>query len=171
MLKSVRAPTDPVLTQPGLGTTTTTITTITQTGGDWSSSLFDACGDKTTCTGPKLKSQSHPNCFKWSTSQKKLLLLTQVFWELWCRAVWTWVWPTSLANVCACPYYQDPPLPWESGSGRGTRSRWVGQKPVGPGEAAAICYWMRSWVCPSRAACARTGPLCTAVTLWLCVRW
>lgn len=51
MSKSVRAPTDPVLTQPGLGTTTTTITTITQTGGDWSSSLFDACGDKTTCTG------------------------------------------------------------------------------------------------------------------------
>lgn len=74
MLKSVRAPTDPVLTQPGLGTTTTTITTITQTGGDWSSSLFDACGDKTTCTGPKLKSQSHPNCFKWSTSQKKTAL-------------------------------------------------------------------------------------------------
>uniref|UniRef100_A0A674P8Q2 PLAC8 like 1 n=1 Tax=Takifugu rubripes TaxID=31033 RepID=A0A674P8Q2_TAKRU len=49
MSKSVRAPTDPVLTQPGLGTTSTTITTITQTGGDWSSSLFDACGDKTTC--------------------------------------------------------------------------------------------------------------------------
>ncbi|XP_074529144.1 cornifelin [Halichoeres trimaculatus] len=41
--------TDPVLTQPGLGVTTTTITTITQTGGDWSTGLFDICGDKTTC--------------------------------------------------------------------------------------------------------------------------
>lgn len=40
---------DPVLTQPGLGITTTTITTITQTGGDWSTGLFDVCGDKTTC--------------------------------------------------------------------------------------------------------------------------
>lgn len=40
---------EPVLTQPGLGVTTTTITTITQTGGDWSSGLFDVCGDKTTC--------------------------------------------------------------------------------------------------------------------------
>ncbi|KAL0994735.1 hypothetical protein UPYG_G00126460 [Umbra pygmaea] len=39
----------PVLTQPGLGVTTTTVTTITQTGGDWSSSLFNVCGDWTTC--------------------------------------------------------------------------------------------------------------------------
>ncbi|XP_029555568.1 cornifelin homolog A isoform X1 [Salmo trutta] len=39
----------PVLTQPGLGVTTTTVTTITQTGGDWSSSLFNVCGDRTTC--------------------------------------------------------------------------------------------------------------------------
>ncbi|XP_041656675.1 cornifelin homolog B [Cheilinus undulatus] len=46
---SFPAATDPVLTQPGLGVTTTTITTITQTGGDWSTSLFDVCGDKTTC--------------------------------------------------------------------------------------------------------------------------
>ncbi|XP_034406627.1 PLAC8-like protein 1 isoform X1 [Cyclopterus lumpus] len=46
---NVPAVTDPVLTQPGLGITTTTITTITQTGGDWSSGLFDVCGDKTTC--------------------------------------------------------------------------------------------------------------------------
>ncbi|KAM4544839.1 cornifelin homolog A [Odontesthes bonariensis] len=45
----VPATTDPVLTQPGLGVTTTTITTITQTGGDWSTGLFDVCGDKTTC--------------------------------------------------------------------------------------------------------------------------
>ncbi|XP_013874449.1 cornifelin homolog A [Austrofundulus limnaeus] len=43
------AQTKPVLTQPGLGVTTTTITTVTQTGGDWSSGLFDVCGDKTTC--------------------------------------------------------------------------------------------------------------------------
>ncbi|XP_019952686.1 cornifelin [Paralichthys olivaceus] len=43
------AVTDPVLTQPGLGVTTTTITTITQTGGNWSSGLFDICGDKTSC--------------------------------------------------------------------------------------------------------------------------
>lgn len=43
------AVTDPILTQPGLGVTTTTITTITQTGGDWSTGLFDICGDKTTC--------------------------------------------------------------------------------------------------------------------------
>lgn len=47
--KSVCAPTEPVLTQPGLGSTTTTITTITQTGGDWSSGLLDVCGDMTTC--------------------------------------------------------------------------------------------------------------------------
>ncbi|XP_069002151.1 PLAC8-like protein 1 [Embiotoca jacksoni] len=40
---------DPILTQPGLGITTTTITTITQTGGDWSTGLFDVCGDKMTC--------------------------------------------------------------------------------------------------------------------------
>ncbi|XP_028277663.1 PLAC8-like protein 1 isoform X2 [Parambassis ranga] len=40
---------DPVLTQPGLGVTTTTITTVTQTGGDWSTGLFDVCADKTTC--------------------------------------------------------------------------------------------------------------------------
>ncbi|KAJ7997236.1 hypothetical protein DPEC_G00226880 [Dallia pectoralis] len=39
----------PVVTQPGLGETTTTVTTITQTGGDWSSGLFDVCGDRTTC--------------------------------------------------------------------------------------------------------------------------
>lgn len=45
----VPAVTDLVLTQPGLGFTTTTITTITQTGGDWSTGLFDVCGDKTTC--------------------------------------------------------------------------------------------------------------------------
>ncbi|XP_068457023.1 PLAC8-like protein 1 isoform X2 [Clinocottus analis] len=46
---NVPAATDPVLTQPGLGITTTTITTITQTGGDWTTGLFDVCGDKTTC--------------------------------------------------------------------------------------------------------------------------
>ncbi|XP_047462160.1 PLAC8-like protein 1 [Mugil cephalus] len=45
----VPAVTDPVLTQPGMGVTTTTITTITQTGGGWSTGLFDVCGDKTTC--------------------------------------------------------------------------------------------------------------------------
>ncbi|KAL2094625.1 hypothetical protein ACEWY4_009344 [Coilia grayii] len=39
----------PVLTQPGLGVTTTTVTTITQTGGDWSTGLFNVCGDSTTC--------------------------------------------------------------------------------------------------------------------------
>jgi len=48
--------TDPVLTQPGLGVTTTTITTITQTGGDWSTGLFDVCGDKTTCN---MNAQTH----------------------------------------------------------------------------------------------------------------
>ncbi|XP_035034670.1 PLAC8-like protein 1 isoform X1 [Hippoglossus stenolepis] len=49
--RSIDAPaaTDPILTQPGLGVTTTTITTITQTGGGWSSGLFDICGDKTSC--------------------------------------------------------------------------------------------------------------------------
>nr|ACQ58990.1 PLAC8-like protein 1 [Anoplopoma fimbria] len=46
---NVPAVTDPVLTQPGLGITTTTITTITQTGGDWTTGLFDVCADKTTC--------------------------------------------------------------------------------------------------------------------------
>lgn len=35
-----------ILTQPGLGITTTTITTITQTGGDWSTGLFDICNDR-----------------------------------------------------------------------------------------------------------------------------
>uniref|UniRef100_A0A3P8TK95 PLAC8 like 1 n=1 Tax=Amphiprion percula TaxID=161767 RepID=A0A3P8TK95_AMPPE len=48
-LNEVSTVMDPVLTQPGLGVTTTTITTITQTGGDWSTGLFDVCGDKTTC--------------------------------------------------------------------------------------------------------------------------
>ncbi|XP_056587258.1 PLAC8-like protein 1 [Triplophysa dalaica] len=38
----------PVLTQPGLGVTTTTVTNITQTGGDWSTGLFDVCGDTST---------------------------------------------------------------------------------------------------------------------------
>lgn len=47
--KSAGAAADPVLTQPGLGSTATTITTITQTGGDWSSGLLDVCGDTTTC--------------------------------------------------------------------------------------------------------------------------
>lgn len=45
----VPAAADPILTQPGLGITTTTITTITQTGGDWSTGLLNVCGDKTTC--------------------------------------------------------------------------------------------------------------------------
>ncbi|KAI4901262.1 hypothetical protein NFI96_033672, partial [Prochilodus magdalenae] len=39
----------PVLTQPGLGVTTTTVTTITQTGGDWSTGLFEVCSDSSTC--------------------------------------------------------------------------------------------------------------------------
>lgn len=39
----------PVLTQPGLGVTTTTVTTISQTGGDWSTGLFEVCGDASTC--------------------------------------------------------------------------------------------------------------------------
>nr|XP_040038831.1 PLAC8-like protein 1 [Gasterosteus aculeatus aculeatus] len=46
---NVPAAADPILTQPGLGITTTTITTITQTGGDWSTGLLNVCGDKTTC--------------------------------------------------------------------------------------------------------------------------
>nr|XP_061800990.1 PLAC8-like protein 1 [Nerophis lumbriciformis] len=37
------------LTQPGTGVTRTTVTTITQTGGDWSSGLFDIFKDKFTC--------------------------------------------------------------------------------------------------------------------------
>ncbi|KAF7659936.1 hypothetical protein LDENG_00290760 [Lucifuga dentata] len=45
----IRVVTEPFLTQPGLGVTTTTITTITQTGGDWSTGLLDVCGDKTIC--------------------------------------------------------------------------------------------------------------------------
>ncbi|KAL7853486.1 hypothetical protein AOLI_G00203300 [Acnodon oligacanthus] len=39
----------PVITQPGLGVTTTTVTTITQTGGDWSTGLFEVCSDSSTC--------------------------------------------------------------------------------------------------------------------------
>ncbi|MBN3302597.1 PL8L1 protein, partial [Amia calva] len=39
----------PIVTQPGLGVTTTTVTTITQTGGDWSTGLFNVCSDKTIC--------------------------------------------------------------------------------------------------------------------------
>ncbi|XP_055036206.1 PLAC8-like protein 1 isoform X1 [Misgurnus anguillicaudatus] len=38
----------PVLTQPGLGVTTTTMTTITQTGGGWSTGLFNVCSDSST---------------------------------------------------------------------------------------------------------------------------
>lgn len=55
----VPAVTEPILTQPGLGITTTTITTITQTGGDWSTGLFDVCGDKTTCNVKTLDSYKH----------------------------------------------------------------------------------------------------------------
>lgn len=40
---------DPVLTQPGPAMVTTTITTVTQMGGDWSTGLLDVCGDMTTC--------------------------------------------------------------------------------------------------------------------------
>ncbi|KAM4620130.1 cornifelin homolog A [Polymixia lowei] len=47
--KNIPMAMEPALTQPGLGVTTTTITTITQTGGEWSTGLFDICGDKTTC--------------------------------------------------------------------------------------------------------------------------
>ncbi|XP_077402352.1 PLAC8-like protein 1 [Vanacampus margaritifer] len=47
--RSNNAPYAAALTQPGLGVTTTTITTITQSGGDWTSGLFDICGDKWTC--------------------------------------------------------------------------------------------------------------------------
>uniref|UniRef100_A0A8C6THN9 PLAC8 like 1 n=1 Tax=Neogobius melanostomus TaxID=47308 RepID=A0A8C6THN9_9GOBI len=38
--------TDIVFTQPGLGVTTTNVTMITQTGGDWSTGLFDICSDR-----------------------------------------------------------------------------------------------------------------------------
>lgn len=38
-----------VVTQPGLGVTKTTVTTITQTGGDWSTGLFDMGDDISTC--------------------------------------------------------------------------------------------------------------------------
>ncbi|XP_053703583.1 PLAC8-like protein 1 isoform X1 [Synchiropus splendidus] len=44
-----RVTSEPVLTQPGLGITTTTVTTITQTGGDWSTGLLDVCADRNTC--------------------------------------------------------------------------------------------------------------------------
>lgn len=49
----------PVLMQPGLGVTKTTVTTITQTGGDWNSSLFNVCGDKTTCEADIALGLSH----------------------------------------------------------------------------------------------------------------
>ncbi|KAJ8276240.1 hypothetical protein COCON_G00079920 [Conger conger] len=39
----------PMVTQPGLGMTTTTVTTITQTGGAWSTGLFHVCADIPTC--------------------------------------------------------------------------------------------------------------------------
>ncbi|XP_033834490.2 cornifelin homolog A isoform X1 [Periophthalmus magnuspinnatus] len=42
----IPAVSDLVLTQPGLGVTTTTVTTITQTGGDWSTGLFDICSER-----------------------------------------------------------------------------------------------------------------------------
>ncbi|KAM4726468.1 cornifelin homolog A [Anableps anableps] len=47
--KEVPVMMNPVVTQPGPGIATTTITTITQIGGDWSTGLLDVCGDKTTC--------------------------------------------------------------------------------------------------------------------------
>nr|XP_057943377.1 PLAC8-like protein 1 isoform X1 [Doryrhamphus excisus] len=46
---AVSFPSAVALTQPGLGVTTTTVTTITQTGGDWSTGLFDVDADQTTC--------------------------------------------------------------------------------------------------------------------------
>lgn len=57
-LRSSKVPalTDPILTQPGLGVTTTTVTTITQTGGGWSTGLFNVCADKTTCN---MKTHTH----------------------------------------------------------------------------------------------------------------
>ncbi|KAL4659755.1 PLAC8-like protein 1 [Arapaima gigas] len=38
-----------VIEQPGLGVTTMTVTTIIQTGGGWSTGLFNVCSDMTTC--------------------------------------------------------------------------------------------------------------------------
>ncbi|XP_028668620.1 PLAC8-like protein 1 [Erpetoichthys calabaricus] len=38
-----------VTTQPGFGRTTTTVTTITQTGGSWTTNLFSICADKRVC--------------------------------------------------------------------------------------------------------------------------
>ncbi|XP_076024270.1 cornifelin [Genypterus blacodes] len=47
--KLLHAETQAILTQPGLGVTTTTVTTIIQTGGGWSTDLLDVCGDKSIC--------------------------------------------------------------------------------------------------------------------------
>ncbi|KAF5892968.1 PLAC8-like protein 1, partial [Clarias magur] len=56
----------PVLTQPGLGVTTTTVTSITQTGGDWSTGLFDLCDDVGTC----LLGASVPCCLELSLAHQ-----------------------------------------------------------------------------------------------------
>ncbi|KAK2826931.1 hypothetical protein Q7C36_017857 [Tachysurus vachellii] len=62
----------PVLTQPGLGVTTTTVTTITQTGGDWSTGLFDVCDD----VGTSLVGGFMPCCLD--------VILAHQYGECWC---------------------------------------------------------------------------------------
>ncbi|XP_062261462.1 PLAC8-like protein 1 isoform X1 [Platichthys flesus] len=142
--RSMDAPaaTDPILTQPGLGVTTTTITTITQTGGDWSSGLFDICGDKTSCVLGALV----PCCLDLSLAHQY--------------------------GECLCT----PLLPGSTFAMRvGIRERYKIR--TCPLLRCVVCFLsacvfvcVSVHVCVHRGACVRTGPRCTAVTLWLCVR-
>lgn len=157
---------DPVLTQPGLGSTTTTITTITQTGGDWSSGLFDVCGDMTTCMWQGSCSADVSAASNHQPHQQATLVHAGILGALVPCCL-----DLSLAHQfgeCLCL----PLLPGSTFAMRvGIRERYKIRVSVRRNEPLGRVYWcLVSRVCPSRAACVRTGPPCTAVTLWLCVR-
>uniref|UniRef100_A0A3P8WAT6 PLAC8 like 1 n=1 Tax=Cynoglossus semilaevis TaxID=244447 RepID=A0A3P8WAT6_CYNSE len=136
-----------ILTQPGLGVTTTTITTITQTGGGWSTGLFDICEDKTTCVLGALV----PCCLD--------LSLAHQFGE----CLWLPLLPGSTFGMRV-----------------GIRERYkirVSARSIEPAVflvcifcLCAFLFIIMLCMCVHRVMCVRTGPQCTAVTLWPCVR-
>uniref|UniRef100_A0A4W5Q7E7 Uncharacterized protein n=1 Tax=Hucho hucho TaxID=62062 RepID=A0A4W5Q7E7_9TELE len=81
----------PVLTQPGLGVTKTTVTTITQTGGDWNSSLFNVCGDGTTCEADTALGLSHciAHTLRLSVKVTKLLVWVTELFKWWMAIILT----------------------------------------------------------------------------------
>ncbi|KAM9130354.1 PLAC8-like protein 1 [Pangshura tecta] len=44
-----KKPTEPVITQPTRGVGMSTVATVIQTGGDWTTGLFGICSDKSVC--------------------------------------------------------------------------------------------------------------------------